>query len=268
MSTKKAAESFEELLELTRHLRSGEGCAWDRAQTVDTLRPHLVEEFHEVIEALDDGDDATFKDELGDLLFLIVFMARIAEEEGRFAVGDVLAGIDDKLRRRHPHVFGSETASTPDEVRATWEAAKLKEESHAARTSLLDGLPRGMSALLTARRLQEKAAAVGFDWDEVSLVIAKIDEELAELRAEIDRGQGGRHAEELGDLLFAIVNVARFLSVDPEAALRATNLKFRARFAAIEKTFSGRDLRDVGLEAMDRVWNDAKGIEKEGEEEG
>lgn len=262
MSTKPAADAFEQLLQLTAHLRSPKGCAWDRAQTVDTLRPHLVEEFHELLEALDEGGDERFRDELGDLMFLVVFMARIAEEEGRFSMNDVLSGIDDKLRRRHPHVFGSETASTPDEVRATWEAAKLREGSHADRASLLDGLPANLPALIAARRLQEKAASVGFDWNEVSLVLAKIDEELAELRAEIDRGEEGNHREELGDLLFAIVNVARFLSIDPEAALRSTNLKFRRRFASVEEAFRGKDLRQVGLEAMDRVWNDVKKKEK------
>ncbi len=264
LSTKQSAAAFAELLELTAHLRSPEGCAWDRAQTVETLRPHLVEEFHELLEALDEGTDETFLDELGDLLFLVVFMTRIAEEEGRFDMAAVLSGIDDKLRRRHPHVFGSETAATPDEVRTTWETSKLKERSHADRESILDGLPRELPALLAARRLQEKAAAVGFDWDDLSLVLAKIDEELSELRAEIDAGDGGRHREELGDLLFAIVNVARFLSVDPEAALRGTNLKFRRRFAAIENAFRGRDLREVGLEEMDRVWDRVKKEEPEG----
>jgi MazG family protein len=265
LSTERAAAAFEELLRLTAHLRSDDGCAWDRAQTVETLRPHLVEEFHELLEALDEEGDESFRDELGDLMFLVVFMARITEEQGRFDMEAVLAGIDDKLRRRHPHVFGTETATTPDEVRATWETAKLREESHAARKSLLDGLPRDMPALLTARRLQEKAAAVGFDWDDVALVLAKIDEELAELREEIARGESGRHFEELGDLLFAIVNVARFLSVDPEAALRATNSKFRRRFAAIEEAFRGRDLREVGLAEMDRVWNDVKRRENDSE---
>ncbi len=263
MSTKRAASAFRELLELTAHLRSPDGCAWDRAQTVETLRPHLVEEFHELLEAMDEGGDDRFSDELGDLMFLVVFMARIAEEEERFNMADVLSGIDDKLRRRHPHVFGTETASTPDEVRSTWETAKLSESSHAGRESILDGLPRELPALLAARRLQEKAAAVGFDWDDVGLVLGKIEEELSELKAEIDAGDAGRHAEELGDLLFAIVNVARFLSVDPEAALRATNLKFRRRFASIEETFRGRDLREVGLEAMDRAWDEAKRKEDE-----
>ncbi len=263
MSTERSSAAFAELLELTTHLRSPDGCAWDRAQTVDTLRPHLVEEFHELLEAMDEGGDDRFRDELGDLMFLVVFMARIAEEEGRFDMADVLSGIDDKLRRRHPHVFGAETASTPEEVRATWETTKLTESSHAKRESILDGLPKEMPALLAARRLQEKAAAVGFDWDDVALVLQKIEEELSELRTEVDAGETGRHAEELGDLLFAVVNVARFLSVDPEAALRATNLKFRRRFAVIERAFRGSNLRDVGLEAMDRVWNEAKESEKD-----
>ncbi len=249
---------FRDLIALTRHLRSPAGCAWDRAQTVSSIRPHLVEEFHEVLEALDVQDDARLRDELGDLLFIVVFIAQIAQEEGRFDIDAIIAGIDDKLRRRHPHVFGSDVATTPDEVRSTWEAAKLTEKSHATRRSLLDGLPRDLSALLTARRIQEKAASVGFDWDDSSDVIDKIDEEMTELRAELDSGSAERYEAELGDLLFAIVNLARFLSIDPEAALRKTNLKFRRRFAVIEERFRGEDLRDVGLEAMDRVWNEAK----------
>jgi len=259
----KASESFERLVELTATLRSPGGCAWDRAQTVSTLRPHLVEEFHEVLEALDAGDDDQLRDELGDLLFQIVFIARMREEEDRFDLASVIEGIDAKLRRRHPHVFGDKEASTPDAVRSHWETTKLTEKTHAKRSSILDGLPRDFPALLTARRLQEKAAAVGFDWENLSDVIAKVDEELAELRSEIDEGRDKKYEEELGDLLFAIVNIARTLRIDPEAALRKTNLKFRRRFALIEERFRDRDLREVGLEAMDEVWNEAKDLETE-----
>jgi tetrapyrrole methylase family protein/MazG family protein len=253
-----------ELLRLTAHLRSEEGCAWDRAQTIETLRPHLVEEFHETLEALDQGDDEKIRDELGDLLFLIVFIARIAEEDGRFDLEEIIEGIDAKLRRRHPHVFGEARAETPDEVRRRWESGKLSEETHAARRSILDGLPRDMSALLTARRMQEKAGAVGFDWKEIGDVIGKAEEEIGELREEIETARPEKVEEELGDLLFSIVNVARFLRIDPEAALRRTNLKFRRRFALVEERFRGRDLKDVGLEAMDRVWEEAKESEREG----
>ena len=263
MSQRTRGAAFEELLNLTDHLRSPDGCAWDRAQTVDSIRPHLVEELHEVMEALDDGDDERLRDELGDLLFIVVFIARIAEEGGRFDVGDVLDGIDEKLRRRHPHVFGEASASTPGEVRSTWEAAKRTEDSHAGRRSILDGLPRDLSALLTARRIQEKASATGFDWNDVSDVLAKAEEELTELRTEIERGCEDRLENELGDLLFAAVNLARFLGLDPEAALRKTNLKFRRRFAEIEERFRGRDLREVGLEAMDRAWDEAKARERD-----
>jgi len=252
------AAAFARLVGLASHLRSPEGCPWDRAQTVDSVRPHLVEEFYEVLDALDHEDDERLKDELGDLLFLIVFIATIACEAGRFDLVGVLDAISDKLRRRHPHVFGDAAAATPDEVRKTWESAKLREASHAGRGSILDGLPRGLSALLTARRIQEKAAAVGFDWKELTDVLAKIDEEIGELKEEIDAARSEKYEEELGDLLFAIVNVARFLDVDPEAALRKANLKFRRRFALIEKRFEGRDLKEVGLDAMDRVWNEAK----------
>jgi tetrapyrrole methylase family protein/MazG family protein len=256
-------DAFARLIELTAQLRSPDGCAWDRAQTVKTIRPHLVEEFHEVLEALDAEDDSRLRDELGDLLFLIVFIARMSEEAGRFDISEIVEGIDAKLRRRHPHVFGDMEASTPDEVRSHWETTKLTEKSHAERDSILDGLPRDLPALLTARRLQEKAAAVGFDWDDLGGVMAKVDEELAELRQEIDDGSDDRYEAELGDLLFAIVNIARTLHIDPEAALRKTNLKFRRRFAVIEERFRDRNLSEVGLEAMDRVWNEAKDRENE-----
>lgn len=262
----KSSDAFARLVDLTATLRSPGGCAWDRAQTVATIRPHLVEEFHEVLEALDADDDEQLRDELGDLLFLIVFMARMTEEEDRFDLTSVVEGIDAKLRRRHPHVFGDKEASTPDAVRSHWEATKLTEESHSGRRSILDGLPRDFPALLTARRLQEKAAAVGFDWDGPADVLAKVDEELAELRKEIAGRRVEKYEDELGDLFFAIVNIARTLEVDPEAALRKTNLKFRRRFALIEDRFRDRDLSEVGLEAMDRVWNEAKELEAENED--
>jgi MazG family protein len=265
-------DAFRRLVELTERLRSPEGCAWDRAQTTETIRPHLVEEFHEVLEAMDVRDSEKLRDELGDLLFLVVFMARVSEESGDFDLAAVLAGIDTKLRRRHPHVFGDKRADTPDDVRTHWETTKLTEETHSGRRSILDGLPRELPALLAARRLQEKAAAVGFDWKKMEDVLLKIDEELAELRNELsgrERCEEARDGadstlveEELGDLLFAVVNAARFLNVDPEAALRRTNLKFRRRFAAIENRFRGRDLTEVGLEAMDGVWEDAKDEER------
>ena len=262
----KPADAFERLVDLTATLRSPGGCAWDRAQTVSTIRPHLVEELHEVLEAMDADSDEGLRDELGDLLFLIVFIARMTEEGNRFDLTSVIDGIDAKLRRRHPHVFGDAVASTPDEVRTHWETTKLTEKSHSGRTSILDGLPRDFPALLTARRLQEKAAAVGFDWEEMADVLAKVDEELAELRQEIADRRAEKYEEELGDLLFAVVNIARTLAVDPEAALRKTNLKFRRRFALIEDRFQDRNLSEVGLEAMDRVWNEAKARERDNED--
>lgn len=263
MKPDSCSDAFRRLLDLTRTLRSPEGCAWDRAQTIDTVRPHLVEEFHEALEALDEGDDAKLRDELGDLLFLIVFIGVMAEDERRFDLEQIIEGIDAKLRRRHPHVFGNETASTPDEVRSRWESGKLTEETHASRESVLDGLPRDFSALLTARRMQEKAGAVGFDWEKLEDVLAKLREETDELAVEIEARDRERCEREIGDLLFSAVNVARFLSLDPEAALRKANLRFRRRFALIEERFRGRDLKAVGLKEMDRVWDEAKKIERE-----
>lgn len=260
-----STEAFGRLVELTARLRAPDGCAWDRAQTIETIRPHLVEEFHEVLEALDEEDDGKLRDELGDLMFLLVFIAHMAEADDRFDLASVIEGIDAKLRRRHPHVFGDHSAETPEAVRSHWETTKLGEESHAGRSSILDGLPRGFPALLSARRLQEKAAAVGFDWTELGDVVRKIDEELAELKSEMERSEEARYEDELGDLLFAVVNLARKLSIDPEAALRKTNLKFRRRFAEIERRFGDRDLREVGLDAMDRVWNEAKELEERDE---
>jgi tetrapyrrole methylase family protein/MazG family protein len=186
----------------------------------------------------------------------------MTEEGDRFDLTAVVEGIESKLRRRHPHVFGDLEATTADAVRSHWETTKLEEKSHATRASILDGLPRDFPALLSARRLQEKAAAVGFDWDNLGDVLAKVDEELAELREEVADRREEKYEEELGDLLFAIVNIARSLAVDPEAALRKTNLKFRRRFALIEDRFRDRDLSEVGLEAMDRVWNEAKDHER------
>ncbi len=258
MTAETEGRPFHELVQLTKLLRAPGGCAWDRAQTIESIRPHLVEEFHEALEAMDERDDVKLRDELGDLLFLIVFISVMGEEASRFTLEDVITGIDEKLRRRHPHVFGDAVAETPDDVRGTWETQKLTEKSHADRESMLDGLPRELSALLTARRMQEKAASVGFDWPTRDEVLDKIVEETGELREELSHGDRDRQEDEIGDLLFAVVNIARYQGMDPEAALRRTNRKFRTRFAAIERHFEGTDLRDVGLEAMDEVWNRVK----------
>ncbi|MBD3368260.1 MAG: nucleoside triphosphate pyrophosphohydrolase [Candidatus Eisenbacteria bacterium] len=258
-----AGGSFQRLVDLTRTLRSSDGCAWDRAQTIETLRPHLIEEFHEVLEALDASEDAGLRDELGDLLFLVVFMAQIASEDDRFDIAGIIEGLTAKLVRRHPHVFGDAVASTPDEVRSSWEKTKLEESTHRSRRSILDGLPRDLSSLLTARRIQEKAGAVGFDWKDISDVLDKVREELGELEEELDGGDEERLRDEVGDLLFSIVNLARFVRVDPDQALRQTNLKFRRRFACIEERFADEKLSEVGLDEMDRIWNEAKDADGE-----
>jgi MazG family protein len=268
LDPRSSADAFRRLLELTSTLRSPDGCAWDRAQTVSTIRPHLVEEFHELLEALDADDNAALRDEMGDILFLVVFLGAMAEDEGRFTLEQTIEGIDAKLRRRHPHVFGDEKADTPDEVRSRWESGKLEDETHAARESVLDGLPRDLPALLAARRLQEKAGAVGFDWEKMEDVLAKLREETDELALEVAAGDRERCEQEIGDLLFSVVNVARSLSIDPEAALRKTSLRFRRRFALIEERFRGSDLRKVGLAEMDRVWEEAKRRERDEDQRG
>jgi tetrapyrrole methylase family protein/MazG family protein len=245
--------------ELVRTLR--EQCPWDREQTHRTLTKHLLEEAYEVldaIEALDPFDAATdehFSEELGDLLFQVEFHATIAEQEGRFTMADVARGIHDKLVRRHPHVFGSVAADTADQVLANWEQIKKAEKGH---ESVMDGLPGNLPALLYATKVQKKAAGVGFDWDDVQGALPKIAEEVAELQGALDDPTAVR--DELGDLLFSVVNVARHLGVDPEAALRAATMKFRERFRAVEQLAveHGVALRDADLATLDALWDEVK----------
>jgi tetrapyrrole methylase family protein/MazG family protein len=242
-------------------LRGEDGCPWDREQTSESIKPYLVEETYEVLEAIDEQDPAKLKEELGDLMLQIVFHAQMAEEAGAFTVRDVLAAINDKLVRRHPHVFGDVKADTAQEVLFNWEQIKQTERRREkGQASLLDGVPRELPALLRAHRLQEKASRVGFDWQEAQEVFRKVEEELAELRAAM-QGQAAERVEaELGDLLFALVNLSRFLAVNPEEALRKTIARFIARFRYIEEELArrGRSLRQASLEEMDALWAEAK----------
>ena len=251
--------NFKRLLDIMAQLRSPEGCPWDREQTPQSLKPYLIEETYEVLEAIDQNNDENIAEELGDLLLQVVFHAQIASEESRFTIDDVTQAISDKLIRRHPHVFGDVEAKTPDEVVKNWESIKAKEKPK-KKTSVLDGVPPQLPALFKARRLQEKAARVGFDWDDIDDVAAKVKEETQELVQAKKSGQQQHIEEEFGDLLFSLVNLARYLNICPEEALTQTNNKFRRRFQYIEQELSQvkKTPQEATLEEMDALWEKAK----------
>jgi tetrapyrrole methylase family protein/MazG family protein len=256
---------------LQARLRAPNGCPWDREQTHDSLRTYLLEETYEVLEALDAADDARLADELGDLLLQVVFHAEIAREQGRFDVRDVIRHIHEKLVRRHPHVFGSVRARTAAQVLKNWEQLKQEERQAAlvrsrgtkakAPASLLDGVSKTLPALLEAYQLTRRAARVGFDWDHVEGLFDKLGEETAELRGALRHGEGTEREEEIGDLLFVAVNLARFLDIDPEIALKRANRKFSARFREMEQTAAqgGRRLADLPKDDLEALWEAAKG---------
>jgi ATP diphosphatase len=255
------------LLDLVARLRAPDGCPWDREQTLADLRAYLLEEAHETAAAIDHGDLGALAGELGDLLFQTAFLARLGEEAGAFTLGDAIDRVESKMIDRHPHVFGGERLADARAVREAWERRKLRAEGN-GRVSLLDGAAAAsMPALLAAYRLTQKAAGVGFDWPDAESVFAKLEEETRELRHEVAaavRTPGGderaRLREEVGDLLFAVANLARHLDVDPEAALAGANLKFRRRFAAVEAGLAarGRRLEEATLAEMDELWEQAK----------
>ncbi|HEY3295932.1 MAG TPA: nucleoside triphosphate pyrophosphohydrolase [bacterium] len=252
-----APEEFTRLLDIMKRLRAPDGCPWDREQTHRSLRPYLMEEMYEVLDTLDREAYGELKKELGDLLLQIVFHCQLAEEEGLFTAADVVAEISDKLIRRHPHVFGEAKVDDARGVLRQWEKIKLN-ESH--RPKLLEGVPLGQPALNRAFRVQEKAAGIGFDWPDVEPVWAKIREELEELKQEIERHDSSAIEDEVGDILFSIVNLSRKLGVNPEDALRGTISKFMRRFAYIEQklTDQGKALHDSTLAEMDALWDEAK----------
>jgi MazG family protein len=257
-----SGEQFDALVRIMERLRADNGCPWDREQTHQTLKPFLIEEAYEVVEAIDEGDPKQLMEELGDLLFQVVFHAQVAAERREFTIGQVLAATADKMVRRHPHVFGDGTASTTREVLEQWEELKRKERNAAATVpvSALDGVPRELPALLRAQRLQDKAARVGFDWPEISGVTAKIEEELDELREAMKTAAPEEIEQELGDVLFSLVNLARFLNLSAEEALRKSIARFTARFQCMEEALQqeGRRLKGVSLEEMERLWQQAK----------
>ena len=259
--TKSAGRGFERLVGLMRRLRAEDGCAWDREQTLESLRPFVIEETYEVVDAIDRGDPDSLRDELGDFLLEAVFLAQISSERGDFDIADSLRAICDKLVRRHPHVFGEQAGAgrSPDagEVKQQWEEIKAEEQRTAGRApSLLGSIPESLPALLRAYRLGKRAATVGFDWSDTRGVEAKIAEELAELAEARAKGSAADVEEEVGDLLFAVANLARHLGADPESALRAANRKFSQRFAAMESHLreGGVALRDATLEQMEAEW--------------
>lgn len=250
------------LVDVMHRLRSPGGCPWDIVQTHESLRINIIEEVYEVIEAIDLKNSQLLCEELGDLLLQIVFHARMAEETGAFGMQDVIDGITEKLIRRHPHIFGDVKVADAGEVLVNWEAIKKQEKPE--RTSALDGVPKGLPALMTAEKLQKKAAKVGFDWDDVGPVWDKCREELEELLAAVKENDATHIEEELGDLLFAVVNLARFLKVEPELALMGTNRKFTRRFEYVEAQVkkSGRDWDAYSLSELDNWWNEAKATER------
>jgi MazG family protein len=244
-------------------LRGPNGCPWDRKQTLPDLKPFVIEEAYEVVDAIDRDDRAALLEEIGDLLLEAVFIAEITREEGSFDIDDSITAIHDKLVRRHPHVFGDVDARDAEQVLVNWEKLK-SEERKVEQKGILSGVPRALPALLKASRLTEKAARVGFDWRRTEEVFEKIEEETAELREAVASSDATRIHEELGDLLFTIANVARKLGVNPEEALQTTNRKFLRRFGSMESAVhgSGRNLDQLTLEEMDRLWDEAKAAER------
>ena len=258
-------KGFNNLVSIMRRLRGLGGCPWDAEQTHESLKRYLVEECYEVIEAIDSKNPENLKEELGDLLLQPVFHAVIAEEYGAFTLDEVIETICDKLVLRHPHVFGDKVIRTADEQLENWERIK-KEEKKEERKSALAGVPPHLPALMKAQKITEKASRVGFDWEHVDQVFAKVLEELHEFEETMGTGDCGRMEEELGDLLFAIVNLGRFLSLNPEDALRKTIDRFSRRFAHIEETMHTRgvNIREASLEEMERLWEEAKTTEIKG----
>ena len=241
-------------------LRGPDGCPWDREQTPQTLRKYVVEEAYEVVEAVDSGSPAKLSEELGDLLLQVVFHAQLASETGAFTLPDVTRSIVEKLIRRHPHVFGTTQVSGSDEVLTRWEEIKRGEPGYEERTSILDGIPPALPALMRALEVSKRVVKVGFEWPGLAEVLDKVEEELGELRAEIALGKTERAAEELGDLLFTLVNVARQLQIDPEDALRQMTARFAKRFGRIERFASdtNRAVSELTLGEMEAVWQGAK----------
>ena len=258
---------FNKLVEIMQLLRSDSGCPWDQEQDYDSLKKHVIEEAYEVTDRIEAGDYFGLAEELGDLLLQVVFLSQIGTEEGHFDIHEVITQIVEKMIRRHPHVFGEKEVETATEVMDNWRQIKAQEKSQQSPETILAEVPTGFPALLLAQKIQSKAAEVGFDWSKIDGALAKVEEELEELIVEIEAGQVQEAQEELGDLLFAVVNVARFLEVDAESYLRATINKFKNRFSYLEKRAQQREesLTAVSLNIMEQWWREAKELQ-EGED--
>jgi MazG family protein len=268
-SSRRIGKIFEDLVTVQARLRAPGGCPWDREQTHFTLRTYLIEEAYEVLDAIETGNAQELPEELGDLLLQVLFHADMARETGAFDISDVITGIHDKMVRRHPHVFGDVKAETSGEVLKNWAELKAKEKqaastkgvtSHSQVPSVLDGVPRNLPALLEAYQMTRRAAQVGFDWERVEGIFEKLEEETLELRSAIAASNPRAAEEEVGDLLFSVVNLARFLGLDPEVTLKHSNLKFKERFQEMERkaSHSGQVLSRLSKEELEQLWDAAK----------
>ncbi len=262
---------IQKLVDLVERLRGDNGCPWDKEQTRESLKPMLIEEAYEVLDALDSASPSELKEELGDLLFQVVFHAQIAQEKGEFHLADIIDRLYEKMIRRHPHVFGGVDLKTAQDVLKNWEDIKAAEKGTESSSqpdsdkSLLDGLPSRLPALHQAYQMTAKASRVGFDWSRLEDILSKLQEEAAELRDAHARHDDNRLADEVGDLLFVVVNIARFLGIDPETALRRTNIKFNRRFRHVESAIKrrGLEMRNTPLSEMDALWDEAKKAEEQ-----
>lgn len=259
MSTKNRLNSFEELCSVIETLRSPEGCPWDRKQTADTLSNDMIEEVYEAVDAIKENDDEHLKEELGDVYLLVTMISYIKEQEGAFQISDVLDGISEKLIRRHPHVFSDASAENPEEVKELWEDIKVNVEGRAAKKSILDKVSKGLPPLERAYKIQKKAAKAGFDWPDISGVWDKVHEEIEEVRS-VKKGDKEHLTEEIGDLLFSVVNIARYMDIDPAEAMHRCNKKFISRFSYVEENMKEKQLEmNFGnFETMDQLWDESK----------
>lgn len=261
----RAKKEFAELLETVSTLRSPNGCPWDRKQTHESLKKYAIEETYELVESIESGDPQKLKDELGDVMLQVLLHAQMAKENDQFDIADVCQNLREKLQRRHPHVFSDVEVNGVDDVLTNWEKIKRSEPGYDDRVSILDGVPASLPALMRAAKLSKKAARTGFDWPNVYAIIDKLKEEIQELEEAIESGSQELVQDEIGDLLFTVVNIARFQGIDPEESLRRMLDRFIERFSKIEEHAreTGRNISDMTLAEMDEVWDAAKKVKKE-----